>query len=231
MIEGEVMHRDSLGSEQIIRPGQVNLMTAGNGIAHSEESLGAGSGRVHAAQLWIALPEHERWREPAFQHCPVLPQIENGGFVITLLAGSAFGQTAPPIVYSPLVAIDLVARAAAETVLPLNCDFEHALLCLEGEADVAGERIAPGTLLYLGKDRDAVAVHVDRPARLLLVGGVPFAEDVLLWWNFVARTQDEIQQATADWNACRHFADVPGTQLRRLVAPDISELRLRERHA
>jgi quercetin 2,3-dioxygenase len=227
MIEGEVLHRDSLGYQQVIRPGQVNLMTAGRGIAHAEEAASSAAGRIHAAQLWIALPEHERQREPAFQHCPRLPRMDAGGFAITVLAGSAFGQTAAPQVYTPLIGLDLAASSAARTTVPLHAGFEHAALCLTGAVTVAGEPIEPGTLLYLGLGRDRVEVAADAAARLLIVGGEPFGEDVLLWWNFVGRTRQDVELATADWNARRRFGEVPGTALPRLAAPDLAGLGLR----
>jgi len=227
MIEGEVLHRDSLGYEQVIRPGQVNLMTAGRGIAHAEESVGEGAGRVHAAQLWIALPDSERHRDPAFQHCPQLPSFAEGGFAITLLAGEAFGHTAPPQVFTPLAGMDLSSAGPARLRLPLREDFEHAALCLEGAATVAGERIEPGVLLYLGSGRGHLDVAAEERARVLLVGGEPFGHDVLLWWNFVGRTREDMETATADWNAGRRFGKVAGTTLERLHAPDVAALRLR----
>jgi len=226
MIEGEILHRDSLGHEQIIRPGQVNLMTAGHGISHSEEAVSDRPGRIHAAQLWIALPGHERDRAPAFQHCPELPRIEQGGFVISVLAGNAFGQTAPPTVFSPLVCLDLTSGSPAHTKIPLQHDFEHAALCLDGTVSVAGERIEPGTLLYLGLGRNTLAVSTSQNARLLLVGGAPFAENILQWWNFVGRTREDMEQATADWHAGRRFGEVRGTRLKPLTAPDLAGLRL-----
>ncbi len=228
MIEGEVLHRDSLGYEQLIRPGQVNLMTAGRGIAHAEESANDAAGRVHAAQLWIALPDSERHREPAFAHHPDLPRIETGGFVATVLAGNALGETAPPRVFTPLVGLDLASADAARTNIPVRADFEHAALCLEGAATVAGERIVPDELLYLGDGRDHLDVATEKHARLLLIGGEPFGKDVLLWWNFVGRTREDMEIATADWNAGRRFGDVRGTRLERLRAPDVAALHLRE---
>jgi redox-sensitive bicupin YhaK (pirin superfamily) len=228
MIEGEVLHRDSLGYEQLIRPGQVNLMTAGRGIAHAEESVGDVAGRVHAAQLWIALPEHERDREPAFAHHPQLPRIEEGGFAVTVLVGDAYGESAPSQVFTPMIGLDLFASGPARTRLPLRTDFEHAVLCLEGKATVAGEPIAPDELLYLGTMRDSVDIEANGLTRLLLIGGEPFGRDVLLWWNFVGRTREDMETATADWNAGRRFGEVRGTELSRLRAPDIAALRLRE---
>jgi redox-sensitive bicupin YhaK (pirin superfamily) len=229
MIEGEVLHHDSLGSEQVIRPGQVNLMTAGRGIAHSEESLGDQGGRVHAAQLWIALPDSQRMREPDFAHHPLLPAAELGGFRATLLVGDALGMRAPTQVYSPLVGIDLVAHGSARTTLALTPAFEHAVLCLRGSVSVEGARLEPDTLLHVAPGYTAIELGCGGSAQALVIGGTPFGEDVLIWWNFVARTQEEVVNAAADWNGGRRFGHVPGTALPRIAAPDTAGLRLKAR--
>lgn len=229
MIEGEALHRDSLGHEQILRPGQVNLMTAGRGIAHAEESPTDAAGRLHAAQLWIALPGTHRHRAPSFHHYPELPMVQRDGFSVTLLAGEAFGQCAPAEVYSPLVGMDVTSREAARSSLPLRPEFEHAALCLRGSCEVAGESIQPGTLLYLGRGRNEVTLACDQAMQLLLIGGEPFDEEILLWWNFVARTREEIAAATDNWNAGREFGRVPGTRLEPLTAPDLSDLKLKKK--
>jgi quercetin 2,3-dioxygenase len=227
MIEGEILHRDSLGYEQIIRPGQVNLMTAGNGITHSEESINDDAGRIHITQLWIALPDAERHRAPDFKHYPDLPIISIDGFKITLLVGTAFDVTAPTKVYSPLVGMDFKSDDAAKTEVALNPDFEHAVLCLDGVASIEGETIEPGILLYLGLDRRSVTISCEKAAQLLLIGGEPFKENILMWWNFVARTPEEAIRATEDWNAHRHFVEVKNSALKRLAAPDPSGLHLK----
>ena len=224
MIDGEIMHRDSLGYEQVIRPGQVNLMTAGRGIVHAEDAVTDDPGRLHAAQLWIALPDAERHREPSFHHYPELPVLEWGGFTVTVLAGTAFGQTAPAMIFSPLVGVDLACAGPAETLVPLNPAFEHAVLVLSGALEVEGETLAPGSLLYLGTARAQLALQSQAAARLLLIGGEPFAEEILLWWNFVARNRDEMVNATADWNAGRTFGTVSGSPSPPLVAPDLAGL-------
>jgi quercetin 2,3-dioxygenase len=227
MIEGEVVHRDSLGNEQVITPGQVNLMTAGNGIAHAEDSAPGPGGRLHAAQLWIALPESERRRAPAFRNYPQLPLIEAGGFNVRVLAGSAFGRTSPAEVHTPLVGLDLTAAGRASLELPLERSFEHGLITLAGSAHVAGEPLAPGTLLYFGPGRETLSVRTEAAARVLLIGGTPFTEEILIWWNFVARTREEMVAATRDWNAGRHFGPVHGSPAPPLVAPDVSGLHLK----
>ncbi|MCA0241305.1 MAG: pirin family protein [Proteobacteria bacterium] len=229
MIEGELLHRDSLGNEQVIRAGQVNLMTAGHGIVHSEDQVSDG-GPLHAAQMWIALPDAERDRAPAFQHHAELPVIERDGITFTLLVGEALGQRSPVAVFTPLVGLDLVARRAARTTLPLDPAFEHAVLVLRGAATVAGEALQPGTLLDLGCGRDGVAIELAADSQLLLLGGEPFGAPPLLWWNFVARTQAEVEQALADWNgASARFGAVPGTDAPRTPAPPLTGLRLKAR--
>jgi redox-sensitive bicupin YhaK (pirin superfamily) len=225
IIEGEVVHRDSLGNEQVIAPGQVNLMTAGVGIAHAEDSA-PGGGRLHAAQLWIALPEGERRRPPAFRNYPRLPLIETGGFSVRVLAGSALGETSPAEVYSPLLGLDLSAAGKAELRLPLTAAFEHAALVLAGTVRVADEALAPGTLLYFAPGREELVLSTVAAARILLIGGTPFGEEILVWWNFVARTREEMAAATRDWNAGR-FGAVHGSPAPALVAPDLSGIGLR----
>lgn len=227
LIEGEVLHSDSLDNRQWIRPGQVNVMTAGHGISHAEDAPHDRAGRSHAVQLWIALPDAERERAPMFQHCPELPRIERDGFDITLLVGDWLGAESPAQVFSPLLGADLRANAAAATTLSLRPVFEHAVLCLEGEARIEGEALAPGTLLYLGTGRETLRIEADAAARLFLVGGEPFGEDVLLWWNFVARSAEEMAQATNDWNHGERFGEVRDTGLPRLVAPGVEGLHLR----
>ena len=226
MIEGEVVHRDSLGNEQVITPGQVNLMTAGAGIAHAEDSFPGRAGRLHAAQLWIALPEGERRRPPAFRNYPRLPLVVSGGVSVRVLAGSAFGQRSPAEIHSPLVGLDLTATGAAALSVPLETSFEHATLVLSGAASVAGEALAPGTLLYFAPGRAELTLRTQSAARILLIGGVPFGEEILVWWNFVARTREEIVAATRDWNNGR-FGAVYGSPAPPLVAPDVAGLNLR----
>lgn len=227
MIEGEILHRDSLGHEQVIRPGQVNLMTAGRGIAHAEDAASPAASRLHAVQLWIALPEAERRRAPAFEHYPTLPVLHDGGFTITLLAGNAFGQRAPTRVYSPLVGLDVAADGAARVQVPLQPDFEYAALVLTGKARVEGDMLTPNTLLYLGTGGHRLELACDDACRLIILGGEPFGEEILLWWNFVARHPEEMAQATAAWNTGTSFGEVKGSPSPRLAAPDISGLRLR----
>jgi len=219
MIAGEVLHRDSLGNVQTIRPGQVNLMTAGRGIVHSEESLPE-ERQVHAAQLWIALPFAERHCEPAFEHYPVLPRWRQAGCEFTLLAGEHGEQRSPVGLHSPLLGMELQASAMTELSLPLRADFEYGILPLEGEIGIGAERFAQDELAYLGKGRDSLDLTLQPGSRLLLLGGEPFAEDVLMWWNFVGFSKAEIAEAQGDWESGnRRFGEVAGGAGQRLAAP------------
>ena len=224
MIEGEVLHRDSLGCEQLIHPGQVNLMTAGKGISHSEDSPMGRAGRFHSTQLWIALPDAERHREPHFHHYPDLPIIDRGGFRVTVLAGSCDGERSPAKVYTPIVGLDLATRGRAQMALPLDPSFEHAVLTLEGAPALNGEILEPGTLLYLGTGRASLEFVSSAASRTLLIGGVPFGEEILLWWNFVARTPAEMETATRDWIEGNRFGKVQGARGKPLIAPDLKGL-------
>jgi hypothetical protein len=177
--------------------------------------------------LWIALPDAERNREPAFVNYPSLPILDVDGFRITVLAGSACGQTSPATVYSPLVGVDLAAESAAATELTLSPAFEHAVLVLRGSAHIEGQALGSGTLLYLGTGRRSLRVECADAAQILVVGGEPFEEEVLLWWNFVGRTREEMEQATSDWNAGKRFGEVKGSPSPPLTAPDISGLKIK----
>ncbi|WP_345794671.1 pirin family protein [Thauera sp. JM12B12] len=219
LIEGEVLHRDSLGNEQVIRPGQVNLMTAGHGIAHTEDSLHDGA-RLHAAQLWIALPPAHKDCAPAFDHYPALPQWREGGAELTLLAGRHGPRSAPARIHSPLVGIDIACDAADVLTLALDPDFEYGLMPLVGEATVDGELIGTDELAYLGKDRRSLRLALPAGGRALLLGGVPFAEPVLMWWNFVGHSKADIAQAQAEWEqGGPRFGPVGDGRAPRLVAP------------
>lgn len=218
-LQGEILHRDTLGYEQIIRPGQLNVMTAGRGIAHSEESPAPRPSSLHGAQLWIALPQADRHCEPAFDHHTQLPVLERDGMIITLLAGAALGECSPAKIYTPLVGMDLSIPLAAVTALPLSSEFEYGVLVLEGNVMIEDAPLTIGTFLYLGCGRDKLKLHADSAARVLLIGGVPFGEEVLIWWNFVARTKKEILAARTDWEAGRYFGEVHGYPGQRLAAP------------
>jgi hypothetical protein len=199
LVAGEMLHLDSLGSEQVIRPGQLNLMTAGHGVAHAEEDPGR-STELHMVQLWVAQPEETRNAPAAFEHHTELPRVETEGAEATVLVGDYGGLASPARRDTEHVGVELSLRAPG-AVLPLRRDYEHALVVLEGSVRVGGQSVEPGVLAYLGEGRDECRVEVASPARALLLGGVPFPETLLMWWNFVARTTEEVSEARRQWTA------------------------------
>jgi redox-sensitive bicupin YhaK (pirin superfamily) len=220
---GEVLHRDSLGSLQLIRPGQLNLMTAGRGIAHAEETPPTHSVALHGLQFWIALPEGARHTDPAFDHHPALPRIRHDGLSVTLIIGAALGERSPARTYSPLLGCDILCPDTGRRQLPLVPDFEHALLVTQGSLTVEGREMAPGTLYYLGAGRERITLANAAPAQAFLLGGAPMGENVLLWWNFVARSTEEMAAARADWEAgAPRFGAVKGYAGERLMAPPLN---------
>jgi redox-sensitive bicupin YhaK (pirin superfamily) len=222
LVAGEVLHRDSLGSEQVIRAGQLNLMTAGEGVTHSEEATGRYRGQLHGVQLWVAQPEATRHGAAAFEHHGELPRVHVGRSEATILVGTFSGRTSPARADTPLVGVDAVLQVGA-TDWPLEAQFEHALLILEGTIDVEGQPVETGHLAYLGQRRQALGLRTDSQARLLLLGGEPLAEPILMWWNFVARSRAEVETATREWNAQEPRFGSVASPLARIPAPAVPE--------
>ncbi|MGE4336075.1 MAG: pirin family protein [Pigmentiphaga sp.] len=220
MIEGEIMHRDSLGTEQVVRPRQVNLMTAGHGISHTEDSLPT-SARLHAAQLWIALPPEDADVPPAFDHYPEMPVWQQEGVTLTLLAGELAGHLAPTRIYSPLLGVDLHSAAGGRLVLPLDAGFEHGLLPLEGGVSFEGQDFGPQDFLYLEPGRPALELELYANSRLLLLGGQPFGQPITMWWNFVGHSRAAVSAAQADWEAGSERFGTVSKARERLLAPRI----------
>ena len=229
LLDGEVVHQDTVGSHQPVRAGELNLMTAGRGIAHVEESPEVRPPTLHGLQLWVALPSEARDEPPRFEHHGELPRVDLDGAVATVLVGEVAGARSPATAYTPLLGVDVALDAGADVRLPLDRAFEHAALVTEGAADVDGERLGRGEMVYLGTGRDELDVISGEPARLLLLGGAPFEEPLVMWWNFVARSHEEIVAARADWEAGRRFGDVVGYTGERLPAPPMPTARLRPR--
>lgn len=199
LVEGELLHLDSLGSEQLIRPGQLNLMTAGHGVSHAEEDP-ARAEEVHAVQLWVAQPAGTRGGPAAFEHHAALPRLELDHAEATVLVGEVAGAASPARRDTDHMGAELTLRAPG-TVVPLRREHEHALVVLEGKVAVDGVVVEPGVLAYLGLGRDECRFDVQDPARALLLGGVPFPEQLLMWWNFVARSREEVSEARRQWTA------------------------------
>jgi redox-sensitive bicupin YhaK (pirin superfamily) len=220
MMQGEILHRDSLGTEQMIRPGQVNLMTAGRGIAHTEDTP-PGQHDLHAAQLWIALPLEFADTAPRFDHYPVLPRWQEQGAIMTLVMGTYADKTAPTLHFSALVGLDIQVVQAGAFNLDLREYFEYGLLPLQGAFTVEGEDFEENELAYLGCGRRQLRVTARAQSRALLVGGAPVKDEVLIWWNFVSHSRAAIIQAQQDWETgSARFGAVPGST-KRLTPPPI----------
>ena len=209
LFEGEILHRDSLGSVQPIRPGEVNWMTAGRGIVHSERSppeARAAGPRLSGIQTWVALPEEHEEDEPAFAHHAGLPQLEEDGVRLTLILGDLLGLASPVATLSPIFYAEVELAAARRFAIPAK-HGERGLYVVEGEVAIAGGSAGAGELLVLEPGREAL-IEARSPARLMIFGGAPLGHR-FVWWNFVSSRRERISQAAEDWRAQR-FPAVPG---------------------
>ncbi|MCW0212390.1 MAG: pirin family protein [Pseudonocardia sp.] len=241
LLDGEVHHRDSLGSDVVIRPGELGLMTAGQGIAHSEQSPDPHAPYLHGAQLWVALPDEHRTTAPRFEHHRDLPVLDGPGMRATVLLGDVDGARSAGRVHTPLVGVDVELAAGADVRLPLEADFEHAVLTVSGSPEIGDDAVdglAPGldvgALLYLGGGRRELRLRAETASRFLLLGGTPFAEELVMWWNFVGRTGEEIAEARTAWQAeiaggDGPFGAVRGYEGDPLTAPELPPTPLRPR--
>ena len=228
-LQGEIRHRDSVGSDVMVRPGQLNLMTSGPGISHSEVS--PPESMLDGLQLWVALPTGSDSVAPAFEQHVDLPGYETRGLRGTVVLGELAGTRSPATTYSPLVGAQLDIDAVAMTTIPLRRDFEHAVLVLGGTLTVAGTPLEPGPLLYLGTGRDELPVASTTGATIFLLGGEPFPDDLVMWWNFVGRSHDDIVTAREEWerDGQHRFGVVAGHGGERIPAPPMPPLRLTPR--
>jgi redox-sensitive bicupin YhaK (pirin superfamily) len=206
LLDGAIVHRDSVGSEQAIHPGDVNWMTAGRGIAHSERAPKESYGqrvRVHGFQTWVALPRRSEEADPTFFHhgSASLPVIEGDGITVRLAVGSLYGARAPAATFTEMFLADVVLAAGAR--LPLDAAHEErSAYIAEGSVTVGGETFEAGWLVVF-KPGDGMAVTALTPARLILLGGEPMDGPRHIWWNFVSSSKERIDQARADWKAGR----------------------------
>jgi redox-sensitive bicupin YhaK (pirin superfamily) len=228
LFDGAQMHRDTLGSVQEIRPGDVNWMTAGRGIAHSERTgaeTRAGGHRLHGIQSWIGLPQADEEAPPAFQHVAAadLPEREEGGVTLRLIAGSGFGLTSPVKTFSPVFYAD--ARFAPGGSLTITAEHqERAFLVIEGEIESGGdlhgvETAKPGAMMLLYPD-EAVTLFSHGAARIMLLGGAPLdGEPRHIWWNFVSSSRERIERAKQEWRDMV-FGTIPGDDKEFIPLPE-----------
>jgi quercetin 2,3-dioxygenase len=221
LLDGEVLHDDSLRHESVLRPGGVNVMTSGGGIAHAERTPADNSGRLNGVQLWTALPDEHRHAAASFQHVAEVPSLEVPGGVIRVFSGDLENVGSPAQHYSELLGADVQVHPSATLTIPLRPSYEYAVLILSGDYSLDGQHLDDRVLYYLGTQRSEAAMSSTGGARVLLVGGPPFPETILMWWNFVARTPEEIRDARMDWEEHRRFGEVIAYNGPRLAAPDL----------
>jgi len=244
LFSGEIEHRDSAGNRAMVRPGQVNLMTAGRGISHSEVST-PGTQTLHGAQLWVALPDADRNAEPGFAHHePAL--LTGDGWAARVFLGSLLGDTSPVPTYTPLLGAEILLDPHTRLSLDVDQDFEHGVLVDAGLLSVGETEAKPSDLAYVPTGSTRLELRsYDDPVRLLLLGGPPFGEPIVMWWNFVGRSHEEIVEFRREWqgqisadgavvdDAQRvgegRFGVVVGDHLAPIPAPELPNARLRER--
>ncbi|HEX5988524.1 MAG TPA: pirin family protein [Nocardioides sp.] len=245
LFHGALRHVDSLGSDAVVRPGQLALMTAGHGICHAELARDGGASpddrsRLHGVQLWACLPDDLRdSAEPDFTHIAGLPTYAEGGVTLTVLVGELAGEVSTAPVHSPLLAAEIRLRPGSFALLPLEPAFEHGVLGVAGEVLVEGRPVPADEMAYLGDGRDGLRIEAPEGSGdevvLLLLGGEPFAERIVMWWNFVGRSHDDVLEQRAAWNGPGvswtppRYGEVRGFGGDRLLAPPLPPVRLRAR--
>jgi redox-sensitive bicupin YhaK (pirin superfamily) len=222
LFDGEIMHRDSLGTAAPIRPGEVNWMTAGRGIVHSERTGAekrAAGGPIHGLQMWVALPAAKEEMEADFAHhaSAEFPLVNGDGKAVRVVIGSLYGARSPVATASETIFADVVLKAGS--MLPLDAGHEErAIYLIDGEIDIAGDQFAPGQLLVF-KPGDRVTITATRDCHLVIAGGEPMDGPRHIWWNFVSSRKERIEQAKADWKA-GHFNKVPGDEIEFIPLPE-----------
>ncbi|QFZ18275.1 pirin family protein [Saccharothrix syringae] len=230
LFSGEIEHRDSLGVHAVVRPGELNLMTAGHGICHSEVSTPATT-VLHGVQLWIALPDADRDAPRDFQHHVPEP-VALAGATARVFLGTLAGRTSPVRTFTPLLGAELVLDPGARLVLGTDPAFEHGVLLDQGDLVLEGTALTAGALGYVGVGHDRLTLHNPggAPARAVLLGGEPFGERLVMWWNFVGRSHDEVVRFREQWQeGAERFGRVEGYAGDRLPAPPMPMGRLRPR--
>jgi redox-sensitive bicupin YhaK (pirin superfamily) len=236
LFEGEIEHRDSVGSLAVVRPGELNLMTAGHGISHSEVSTG-GAPVLHGVQLWVALPEEARLVDPFFEHHRGVP-VELPGALVRVFVGGMLGASVPASTFTPLVAAQIDLEPGARVELPVEESWEYGVLVDAGPVAVEGADVPRSDLAYLAPGRSHLVLTAgDAGARVVLLGGEPFAEELVMWWNFVGRSHDDVAAARERWQSdviagadpAGPFGTVDGYGGRALPAPVLPTVRLKPR--
>ncbi len=236
LFSGEIEHRDSVDSHAMVRPGTLNLMTAGNGIAHSEVSTAATT-VLHGAQLWVALPDASRFTPPFFEsYTP--PAVEFGGATLRVFLGSLLDSTSTATAFSPLLGAEVRIPAGVEVEIPVDPSFEHGVLLDSGELAVDGVDLPAAHLAYRAPGASVLRLRAGaEPVLALLLGGAPLGERIVMWWNFIGRSHDEIVRFRDDWQTDviagitddGRFGAVRGYDGAPLPAPELPNVRLAPR--
>ncbi len=235
LLDGVIRHRDTLGSDTLLRPGALGLMTAGRGIAHSERSPADRPQWLHGVQLWVALPEGARDGDPGFTlHDDDLATLQLDSGRVRVFVGALGTASSPARTHSPLLGAEVRLDAGAAVSVPLPANHEHALVVVEGTVAVDGTTVQPGALAYLGTGRDELALTSVDGAVALLLGGEPFDEELVMWWNFLGRSQAEIEAFRRTWNddgtdPAGPFGRVEGADADRMLAPPLPGVALKPR--
>jgi redox-sensitive bicupin YhaK (pirin superfamily) len=244
LFQGEITHRDSAGTVGQVLPGEVNLMTAGRGISHSEISTPETT-TLHGAQLWVALPDSDRFAEPGFEHYAP-EEVAGEGWRARVFLGSLLGDTSPVHTFTPLLGAELVLEPGTRLELAVDAAYEHGVLVDQGSVDVAGLPTAYAELAFVPCGAETVELVAGADgARLLVLGGPPFGEEIVMWWNFVGRTHEEVVAFREEWQAQiapdgsvvgdsqdvapGRFGVVEGDHLPPIPAPGLPNARLRSR--
>jgi len=236
LFTGEVEHRDSAGNHAMVRPGEVNLMTAGRGISHSEVST-PDTRSLHGAQLWVALPDADRHVEPGFAHHAPAP-VTGAGWEARVFLGSLLGDTSPVPTFTPLLGAELLLEPGTSLELDVDETFEHGVLVDTGVLGVAGHETKQHELAYLPPGSQRLTVEAVTDARLLLLGGPPFGEPIVMWWNFVGRSHEEVVSFRDAWQAQLpggaayvdgRFGIPVGNEMAPIPAPALPNARLKQR--
>ncbi|MFF1911717.1 pirin family protein [Streptomyces sp. NPDC058239] len=220
LFSGEIEHRDSMGSHALVRPGELNLMTGGYGISHSEVST-TRTTILHGVQLWVALPEEHRHTGRDFQHYVPSP-VRMDGAEVRVFLGTLAGDTSPVRTFTPLLGAEIILEPRSTTTLAIDTGFEHGLLVDHGDVRIAGTILHPAELGYVGTGSDTLTLvnETDNDARVVLLGGTPFEEQIVMWWNFIGRSHEDIVEAREAWqSASDRFGKVDGYDGDRLPAP------------
>ncbi|MGV3563884.1 MAG: pirin family protein [Nocardioides sp.] len=244
LFTGEIEHRDSAGHHAMVRPGELNLMTAGRGISHSEVST-AGTSVLHGAQLWVALPAEARGADPAFRHYAPDP-VAGQGWEARVFLGSLLGATSPVETFSPLVGAELLLEPGTSLEVTVDPDHEHGVLVDAGRVEVEGVLGTPSDLVHVPTGCATVRLRAgDEPVRALLLGGEPLGESIVMFWNFIGATHEEVAGYREEWQAQitrdgtvvgdsqdvadGRFGIVPGDHLAPIPSPALPNARLRPR--